>query len=93
MRSQRMQRAAMTARDAHLAMLDLKKIVDSATENVHVAERETTGLAIGLQVNDPLKTLRLVVETLRSPDFEAALSLARTKIEIAVSAYPATGEN
>jgi hypothetical protein len=92
MRSQRMQRAAMTARDAHLA-LDLKRILDSATENVHVAERETTGLAIGSQVNDPLKTLRLVVETLRSSDFEAALSLARTKIEIAVSAYPATGEN
>jgi hypothetical protein len=69
--SERMQRAAMTARDAHLAMLDLKRMVDSATKNVHAAERETTGLAIGSQVNDPLKTLRQVVETLRSSDFEA----------------------
>jgi hypothetical protein len=48
-------------------MLDLKRIVDSARENVDVAERETTGLAIGSQVNDPLKMLRLVVERCAHP--------------------------
>jgi hypothetical protein len=73
-------------------MLDLKKIVDSTTEKVHIAGLETAGLAIGAKVNDPLKTLRLVVETLRSSDFEAVLSQARTKMEIAVSAYPTPGE-
>lgn len=93
MRSPRMQRAAMTARDAHMAMLDLKRIVDSATENVHRAELETAGLAIGRsRVNDPLKTLRLAVETLHSSEFEAALSVAKTKMEIAVAAHPTAEE-
>ena len=52
------------------------------------------GMAIGRShVNDPLKTLRLAVETLQSSDFEAALSLARTKMEIAVSAYPTAADH
>jgi hypothetical protein len=88
MSSQSMQRAALRTRDAHLAMLDLKRIVDSATERVHAAELEATGLAIGRShANDPLKTLRLVADTLRSSDFEAAVLEAKAKMETAVSSH------
>ena len=93
MNSQSMQKAALRTRDAHSAMLDLKRIVDSATERVHAAEFETTGLAIGRShVNDPLKTLRLAAETLRSSDFEAAVSEAIAKMETAVSSHLTAAE-
>jgi adenylosuccinate synthase len=88
MASQKMQRAALVARDAHLALLDLKRLVDRATEKIRAAELGTVGLGIGRsQGDDPLATLRIAAETLRSPDFEAAISQARAKTDTAVASY------
>ena len=33
-----MQKKALAAREAHLALLDLKKVVDEATETTHAAD-------------------------------------------------------
>lgn len=88
MASAKMQKAALITRDAHSALLDLKKLVDSATQNIHLAELETVGLAVGnLQGKDALNTLRTAAETLRCPDFDAALSQARDKIAAAVACH------
>ncbi len=77
---------ALITRDAHAALLDLKRLVDSAAEKIHVAERETVGVAIGRwQSDDPLRTLRDAAETLQSPNFEAVVSRAREKMESAVA--------
>ena len=40
-----MQRRALAARDAHLALLDLKKVVDEAAQTTHAAELEAVHLA------------------------------------------------
>jgi len=77
---------ALITRDAHAALLDLKRLVDSAAKKIHVAERETVGVVIGRwQSDDPLRTLRDAAETLQSPNFEAAVSRAREKMESAVA--------
>jgi hypothetical protein len=43
MGSPRMQKAALVTREAHQALLDLKKLVDTATQKTHAAELETVG--------------------------------------------------
>jgi len=79
-----MERGVLIARDAHSAVMDLKKLVDRVAEEVREAELETTGLAIrGWNSGDPLTTLRAAAETLRSPEFESALLEARAKTETA----------
>lgn len=84
----RMQRMALVARDAHLALLDLKRLVDSTVEKIRAAELQSVGAALGSpRTDDPLRTLRMAAETLRSSDFETAVSQARTKTECAVSCY------
>lgn len=81
-----LQQGALITRDAHVALLDLKKLVDSAAEKIRVAERESVGVAIGRrQGDDPLRTLRDAAEKLQSPNFEAAVSLAREKMQTAVN--------
>jgi hypothetical protein len=81
-----LEQGALITRDAHVAVLDLKKIVDSAAEKIRVAERETVGVAIGRrQGDDPLRTLQDAAETLQSPNFQAAVSLAREKMQTAVN--------
>lgn len=88
MASQKMQKAAMITRDAHLALLDLKKVVDNVAQEIHAAGLETVGLAVGhSQGKDALKVLQNAAETLRSADFEAAVSQARSKIETAVACH------
>jgi hypothetical protein len=42
-----MQKAALVTREAHQALLDLKKLVDNATQKTHAAELETVGQAVG----------------------------------------------
>lgn len=75
----------LITRDAHEALVVLKKLVDSAEEKIRLAERETAAVAIGHQRDDdPLRTLRAVKDTLKSQRFEAAVSDAREKIETAV---------
>ncbi len=72
-------------RDAHEALAVLKKLVDSAEEKVRLAERETVAVAIGhSKGDDPLRTLRDIASTLESPNFEAAVSSVREKMQSAV---------
>jgi hypothetical protein len=83
----KLQQRALITRDAHTALLNLKNLVDTATEQIRVAERESVGIAIGQhqQGEDPLKTLQTASETFRSPNFEAAVSAVREKMDTAVS--------
>ena len=77
---------ALITRDAHLALADLKILVDRAAEKLRVAERETVGIAIGYrQDEDPLRTLRDAADALQSPKFEAAVSLAKEKMQSALN--------
>ena len=81
-----MQKRALAARDAHSALLDLKKLVDEAARTTHAAELEAIGLAISRRQHcDICETLRLVVERLRSHNFETTLMQAKEKLEIAIS--------
>jgi polysaccharide deacetylase 2 family uncharacterized protein YibQ len=74
----------LITRDAQEALAVLKKLVDSAEENIRKAERETAAVGIGHQKDDnPLKTLRDISDTLQS-DFETAASVVREKMQTAV---------
>lgn len=80
------QKRALATRDAHLALLDLKRLVDEAAQTTHAAELEAIGVAISRRpYGDVCKTLRLVVEGLRSHNFETTLMQAKEKLEIAMS--------
>jgi len=93
MNSTSMQRMALVARDAHSALLDLKRIVDSTVEKIRAAELQSVGAALGSpRTDDPLSTLRMAAEALRSADFETAVSQARSKTECAVSSYVTANE-
>jgi hypothetical protein len=88
MASGKMQKAVLVTREAHLALLDLKKLVDSATQKTHTAELETVGQVVGSSHGeDALRTLRTVAATIGSQDFDAAVSKARMKIETAVASH------
>lgn len=41
-----MQKRALAAREAHLTLLDLKKVVDEAARTAHAAELEAVHLAV-----------------------------------------------
>lgn len=88
MASRKLQKAALVTRDAYQALLDLKRLVDTATQKTHAAELETVGQAVSsLLQDDALSTLRTVAATIGSPDFDAAVSEARLKIETAVASH------
>jgi hypothetical protein len=80
-----MQKRALAARDAHLALLELKKLVDDAARTTHAAEFEAIHLAINpSQSGDIRMTLQVVVDHLKSAHFESTLSLVREKLETAL---------
>lgn len=84
-----LQKRALATRDAHLALLDLKRLVDEAAQRTHAAELEAIGLAISREQQSEISTtLRVVVEHLRSDDFETMLTQAKEKLEIAISTEP-----
>ena len=86
MSSTNMRPIAFITRDAHLALLDLKRLVDSTAERIRAAELQSVGSALGSpRTDEPLRTLRRAADTLRFSDFEAAVSQARAKTEYAVS--------
>jgi hypothetical protein len=87
MSNPKLENGALITRDAHVALTELKILVDRATERLRVAERESVGIAIGhsRQHEDPLRTLRDAADTLQSPKFEAAVSLAKEKMQSAVN--------
>jgi hypothetical protein len=77
---------ALAAREAHEALLQLKKLVDEATVATHAAELESFWLAAKReQLTDVRRALQTVIEQLKSPGFDAVLSVAREKLETAMS--------
>jgi hypothetical protein len=80
-----LQKRALAAREAHLALLDLKKVIDEATQTTHAAELEAVHLAIRPNITDNISaTLQAVMENLGSPNFEATLSKARQRLQLAM---------
>ena len=81
-----LQKRALAAREAHLALLDLKKVIDEATETTHAAELEAVHLAIRPNFTDNISaTLQVVMGSLGSPKFEATLSKARQRLQMVMS--------
>jgi len=81
-----MRTRALAARDAHLALLELKKLVDDATQATHAAELEAVYLAVSARQGDDVRmTLKVIMDQLASPDFETTLSQIREKLETAAS--------
>jgi hypothetical protein len=81
-----MTKRALAARDAHLALVDLKRIVDEATQSTHAAELEAVHLAFSPRAAGEVSTaLRVVMERLGSANLEATLSKVRENLEVASS--------
>jgi hypothetical protein len=77
---------AFAARDAHEALLELKKVIDDATKTTHAAELESFRAAINRHDDNRVRSsLRSVIERLKSPDFDRVLFEVREKLETAVS--------
>ena len=76
-----MQRRALAARDAHLALLDLKRVVDEAAQTTHAAELEAVHLAMSPRKHGDIGSkLRL-----GSDAFQDSLSRARQSLQSAIS--------
>jgi hypothetical protein len=81
-----LENGALITRDAHVALAELKILVDRTAEKLRAAERETVGVAIGRGPDEnPLRTLQDAADTLQSPNFEAAVSLAKEKMQSALN--------
>jgi len=81
-----MQRRALAARDAHMALLDLQRVVEEAARTTHCLELEAVHLAVTSRRTDDISSkLRAVLERLASTDFEAALAKARQSLQMAMS--------
>lgn len=81
-----MQRRARAARDAHLALLDLKRVVDEAAQTTHAAELEAVHLAMSPRMHgDTSRQLRSAIESLGSDAFHDSLSRARQSLQSAIS--------
>jgi len=77
---------AFATREAHEALLELKKLVDDAAKKTHEAELESFHAAINRTEDNRVRTtLQVVIERLKSADFEQRLFVAREKLEMAVS--------
>jgi hypothetical protein len=88
MASRKLQKAALVTREARQALLELKQLVDSATQTIHTAELEIVGQAVGSsQQGDALGILRTAAEAIGSPNFDAVVAQARLKIETAVASH------
>jgi len=81
-----MQKRALAARDAHEALLELKKLVEEAAQAAHAAEREAVHLALSPRHRgDVRKSLQMIMDRLTSPNFESTLSRVREKLEHAAA--------
>ena len=73
-------------REAHEALVELKKLVDDAAKITHAAELESFRAAISRDQNNGVRrSLQDVIERLRSPDFERVVLVVREKLETALS--------
>src|SRR5215467_5471508 len=76
---------AFAAREAHEALIELKRLVDEATRLTHEAELESFRVAIHRDPNDSVrKSLQNVVERVKSPDLDRAILMVREKLEVAL---------
>jgi|SRR5215467_1744993 len=92
MLSSGMCKGALITREAYLALLDLRSLVETAVEKAHMAGLDTVGRTISPQpTGDPLRALRVAAETLQPSTFDAALAEARGKIETAVAWHKESG--
>ena len=81
-----MQKRALAARDAHLALLDIKRVVEEAARTTHCVELEAVYLAVSSGKTDDISArLRSVLDRLASADFEATLAKARQSLQMALS--------
>lgn len=81
-----MQRRALAARDAHLALFDLKTLIEELTRTAHGAELEAFHLAVSTRATgDVSSDLRAVLDRLGSKDFEESLRRVRQCLLMAMS--------
>ena len=80
----KMQKRALAAREAHIALLDLKKVIEEAAQTAQDAEFEAAHLAIRSRTDgDITPKVRKVLDRLAS--FEATLVRARESLQTAMS--------
>jgi len=77
---------AFATREAHEALVELKRLVDEAARLTHEAELEAFHAAIRRDQNDSVRrSLQNVVERVKSPDLDKAIFAVREKLEMALS--------
>lgn len=77
---------AFAAREAHEALIELKKIIDEAAKMAHAAELESFRAAVHRDQDSSVRSsLRDVIERVKSPDFDRAVFVVREKLETALS--------
>jgi len=82
----KMQKRALAAREAHIALLDLKKVVEEVAQTAQDAEFEAAHLAIRPRADaDITPKVRKALDRLASADFEDTLVRARENLQIAMS--------
>jgi len=75
---------ALATREAHEALLELKKLVDDVTKLTHAAELESFRASINRNEECGVcSSLQMVIERLKSPEFDKTLFEAREKLETA----------
>ncbi|MFZ0821856.1 MAG: hypothetical protein WAM91_17465 [Candidatus Acidiferrales bacterium] len=93
MTSPKMHKQAVAARDAHMALLDLKKVVDRAAKTAHAAELEAVSLAVRPSSGREIPaSLSVAMEDLRALSFEPTLSQAREKLQMVLLCHQLTKE-
>jgi hypothetical protein len=77
---------AFATREAHEALIELKKLVDEAAKITHQAELESFHAAIIRDRDSGVRrSLQDVVERMKSPEFDRAIFVVREKLEAALS--------
>src|SRR5262249_15710723 len=77
---------ALAAREAHEALIELKKIVDEATRMTHAAELESFSAAVHHDEDISIRrSLQDVIKRVKSRDFDKAVFEVREKLETALS--------
>ena len=93
MLSRNMQQGALVAREAYLALEDLKRVVERALAKTRAASLDAAGLAVSEKpIGDPLSALTVAADTLQPAVLDRVVSHARNKIEMAVSWHKSLSE-
>ena len=76
---------ALAAREAHEALIELKKLVDEAAKVTHEAELESFHAAINRDRDNTVRrSLQNVIERVKSQDFDRAILVVREKLQAAL---------